>query len=214
MHLTPTFHMNKPTILGLALIGLLATSCGSGDTATSTARTETVDEDQSAKLAESAKARVLASLRPKLDSLPATDKAAADAITASLDTWYGSELAPAVKMAPDVENAFQISALLLEKRATENKRMADNKFLTAAARSKFQGKYDKVVAESTANLKELTDLAAAPKGLPEAAQQTLVSSVRAKQGASGRIMSAISRDAQREISEASSRAVRRQFGGY
>lgn len=204
--------MNKQTILGLALVGLLATSCGSGDTATSTAQTATVD-DQSAQLAESTKARVLASLRPTLDSLPASDQATAGAVTAALDTWYGSELAPAVKMAPDAENIFKISALILEKRATENKRLAGNKFLAAADRTKYQGKFDAVVVESTANLKQLTDLAAAPQGLPEAAQQTLVASVLAKQGSSGRMMAAISRDAQRDISEASSRAVRRQFGG-
>lgn len=213
MRLTPSFHMNKPTIMGLALLGLLATSCGSGDTATSAAQTETVDNDQSAKLAESAKARVLASLRPMLDSLPATDKAAADAITASVDSWYGSELAPAVKMAPDVENAFKISALILEKRASENKRLAENKFLAAANRTKYQVKFDEVVTQSAANLKQLTDLAAAPKGLPEAAQQTLVASVLEKQGSSGRMMSSISRVAQQEIQDASNRAVRRQFGG-
>lgn len=204
--------MNKHSILGLAFVGLLATSCGSGDTATSTAQTATVD-DQSAKLAESAKARVLASLRPVLDSLPASDKAAGAALTASLDTWYGSELVPAVKMAPDAESAFKVSALILEKRAAENKRLASNKFLAAADRTKYQGKFDAVVTESAANLKQLTDLAAAPKGLPEAAQQTLVASVLAKQGSSGRMMSAISRDAQKEIQEASNRAVRRQFGG-
>jgi len=205
--------MNKRLILGLTFVSLLATACGSGDKAASTTPTATVD-DQSARLAESAKSRIMASLHPMLDSLPVSDKAAGGTITTALDTWYGSKLAPAVKMAPDAENCFRVSALILEKRAAETKRLAGNKFLAAADRTKYRNKFDMVVAESATNLKQLTDLAAAPRGLPEAAQQTLVSSVLAKQGATERMMSAISRDAQRAISDASNRAVRRQFGGY